>query len=363
VLVVLGDNLSPSFTAYFNARAQDQSSGLEILPARMTVFNHDRPFATHEPRAELCPPGAQAEYDAYKAKLKDQPVAVIQSLSGETGQNFMKLLTTIRTLKAHGAGKITVGLPYFPGRQDRAFAEEGRMASLLAEDIPFFLKAAGADRIIISEMHSRAGEDFCRAAFDESNTVFLSSMPLFRDELTVSGLEAGDIICGAPDGANKPGDAGLKRAYDLAYSIHQAPAFAPEEEPKKIFKLEKNRVGLKSPDIKFISGDVAGKTCVMVDDMGDSCGTLRKGAQALAGEKAADIRVFLTHWMGDLASLQTTLNDTRTDGTPLIGHLTLTDTAPGIEDDVAKLDESLRGRVSVLSTAPLFEQAILNFRI
>lgn len=357
MLLIFGNSLSSTLRRYFKEAAAQGRDSFQILPASIGNFRSSESFSELFYRD-----GAVGAYEDNLRRLQGQPVTIIQSMAAPVGDHAMQLLLSARTLKRYGAGSITVAMPFAAfARQDRQFA--GRFCSVAADDFPFLLKAAGVDRVMTIEAHSRAAEKFYTDHFGVNNVAFLSSTALFAADLKENC--SGDIVIGAPDGADKPGDAGQRRAQDLACAFWNVSSLRTNEERKKLFRIAKGHVGVNQTKILSFDGDVRGKDCVLVDDMTDSGGTILNAAHTLKENGAKSVRAYLTHGLFNAKALARILSATEKDGSFAVDHLVVTDTVPGQERKVTtaqKIYPGVKDRVTVLSVAPLLERAVLHKR-
>ncbi len=381
-LLILAPNLTPSFKAYFNQLAANPANGLEIIPASIGVFNGDHPDATEEAFCEFWYGAPPEEFDAHVAKLQktedheSPPVIVIQSLSGNSGRHIQELEAIHSTLDEHGhTGPRKVMAPYIPYvRQDKL--DKGRVGSRMGKRFPKQLYNSGFEEITTLEVHSRKAEEYISQAF-RGRANLLSSTSLFADDLRARGLTPENTVILAPDGADKPGDAGQRRAHELAAEFHRVAEVPTDKEYEWLAKLYKVRTpgkeaGTNSAVLTWDDkNNVAGKHCVIVDDVGDSLGTAADTAKLLLEHGALSVDVYLSHQGRNSESLENKVLRNKFNGRNVIDHITFTDSCPGIERHIAALAAKTHGdgapkypdvrdRIRVLSTAPMFGAAILN---
>ena len=369
MLVVLGNGISSTLRAHFRSRASGKgASALCLAPVSFGVFKSSEPFT--EPYYRK---GGQPlpDFEEKKALLAGQPVTIVQSTAAPVSERAFHLLLAVRTLRRYGVGQITLAMPFAAfARQDRKFP--GRFCSVAGDDFPHFLKKANEAlegespappmRIITQEVHSKAAEKFYVSHFGRDNVAFLSSTTLFAEDIRAH--ESGDIVIGAPDGADKPGDAGQRRAYDLATLFWKAASLSPDEQKEKMFRISKAHVGGQSTKVVSFDGSVAGKTGVIVDDMTDSGGTVLNAGRTLKENGAIRTVAYLTHALFNARALRKILTETMPDGRPVIDRLVVADTVPGIGRKIARLEKEfpgISGRITVLETGSLMEKRILSF--
>lgn len=354
MLIVLGNNVPQSFRDHFNARAKNPASNIDLMEVQGDNFPNS------EARPDLFPGETPEEFAANSAKLKGQPVTIIQSLARTEDEDVnaqaFKLMSAIRTLKRHGAGEITVAMPFAAfARQDRIMA--GKHSAVLGDDFPFFLKAAGADRIITAEVHSKAAEAFYTDHFGKENVTFLSLADLYAQNLlsATDGVSKDKIVVGAPDGANKTGDAGVRRADELAAVLWPS----EYKDPSHRFGIEKVRNG-SATTIKKFTGDVEGRIAVTVDDMSDSGGTCIHAAQVQKDHGATETRVYLAHGLFNEKAIERVLTEKAADGKAAIDNIMVADTVPGLAEKFATAAKKYPGRVTALDVSSLFEREIMR---
>lgn len=391
-LLILAPNLTPSFKAYFNQLAAAPANGLEIIPTSIGVFNGDHPDATEEAFAEFWyepptdDPAEQRQrlerYEEHLAIIQGKdgepspPVIVIQSLSGNSGRHIQELEAIHSTLDEHGhTGPRKIVAPYMPYvRQDRV--EKGRVGSQMGKRFPKQLHNSGFEEITTLEVHSRKAEEYITQAF-KGRANLLSSTKLFADDLRARGFTPENTIILAPDGANKQGDAGQRRARELTAEFHNVASVPPEMKYKWMAMLSKVRTpgaeaGTSTTKLTWDDqNDVAGKHCVIVDDVGDSLGTAADTARLLLEHGALSVDVYLSHQGRNSESLENKVLRNKFNGRNVIDHITFTDSCPGVERHIATLAAKAHGdgapkypdardRIRVLSTAPMFGATILN---
>jgi ribose-phosphate pyrophosphokinase len=234
----------------------------------------------------------------------------------------MQLIFTVKNAHDLGAKNIIVAAPFMPyNRQDRGF--DDRFFSIGSKYYAEMLKNAGATHIISSEMHSKASEQFYLDVFGADNVVLLQNAGLFAQD--VKKNQTNDPVIGAPDGADKPTDAGQRRANELRSVLGLTKKF-------KIWKSHQDG-DVNATEIKKFSGNVKGQDCVIIDDLTDSGGTLVNAATTLKQKGAKSVTCYLSHGVlvGNAAerllSLSATLN-----GAAAIDRLAIIDSIPSVAD-------------------------------
>jgi ribose-phosphate pyrophosphokinase len=207
--------------------------------------------------------------------VRGADVFMIQTHADPVNESIMEQLVVIDALKRASAKRITAVVPYYGySRQDKkALAREPVSAKLVAD----CLTVAGADRVVSVDLHSGQIQGFFDFPFDH-----LTALPLLADYLQDDiGLENdGDLVVVAPDAGR------VKVAERLREQLHADLAF--------IYKRRSRREAHKIERMTVV-GDVAGKPCILIDDMIDTGGTMVEGARALQERGAGDVYVAATH--------------------------------------------------------------------
>jgi ribose-phosphate pyrophosphokinase len=213
-------------------------------------------------------------YVRSEESARGSDVFVIQTHADPVNESIMEQLVMIDALKRASAKRITGVIPYYGySRQDKkALSREPISARLIAD----CLTVAGADRVVSVDLHSGQIQGFFDYPFDH-----LTALPLLADYLQDDiGLENGDLVVVAPDAGR------VKVAERLREQLHADLAF--------IYKRRSRREAHKIERMTVV-GAVAGKPCILIDDMIDTGGTMVEGARALQAQGAEDIYVAATH--------------------------------------------------------------------
>ena len=211
-------------------------------------------------------------YVQIQESVRGCDVFLIQPTCPPVNENIMELLIVLDALKRASAEKITVVMPYFGyGRQDRkAAGREPITAKLIAE----LLSRAGTDRVLALDLHATQIMGFFDVLVDH-----LFATPVLVDYIHSLGLK--DIVVVSPDVG------GVTRARAYAKKLNDAP----------IAILDKRRPVDKHNTVEVINiiGETKSKTCILVDDMIDTAGTITQGAALLMKEGAKDVLALVTH--------------------------------------------------------------------
>ncbi|MGL4819644.1 MAG: ribose-phosphate diphosphokinase [Bacilli bacterium] len=196
-------------------------------------------------------------------------VFVIQSTSYPVNEHIMELLILIDALKRASAAKINVVIPYYGyARQDRkARAREPITAKLVAN----LLETAGAHRVITLDLHAPQIQGFFDIPIDH-----LMGVPILGDYFEKKNFN--DVVIVSPD------HGGVTRARKLADRL-KAP----------IAIIDKRRPRPNVSEVMNIVGNVEGKTCILIDDIIDTAGTITLAANALVESGAKDVYACCTH--------------------------------------------------------------------
>ena len=195
--------------------------------------------------------------------IRGAHVYIVQSTSDPVNDNLMELLIMIDALRRASAKTINVVMPYYGyARQERkAQSREPITAKLVANMITI----AGADRVLTLDLHAPQIQGFFDIPVDH-----LIGVPLLADYFLEKGLFGEDVVVVSPD------HGGVVRARKLADFLKSPIAI-----------IDKRRPRPNVSEVMNIIGDVAGKKCIIIDDMIDTAGTITLAAAALL-DKGAD---------------------------------------------------------------------------
>ncbi|MBI3525453.1 MAG: ribose-phosphate pyrophosphokinase [Betaproteobacteria bacterium] len=202
--------------------------------------------------------------------VRGKDVFVLQSTSAPTNDNLMELLIMVDALKRASAGRITTVIPYFGyARQDRR--PRSARVSIAAKVVANMLQAAGVQRLLTVDLHA----DQIQGFFD----------------IPVDNIYAGPILLG--DIWKQRHDALVVVSPDIG-GVVRARALAKHLEADLAI-IDKRRPKANVAEVMNLIGEVNGRTCVIVDDMVDTAGTLCKAAQALKQQGALKVLAYCTH--------------------------------------------------------------------
>ncbi len=196
-------------------------------------------------------------------------IYIIQSTCSPVTERLMEVLLCIDACKRASAHSITCVMPYFGyARQDRKAKARQPISAKLVADL---LTTAGADRVITTDIHAAQIQGFFNIPFDDVN-----ALPLFYRYFSSLNLE--NVVCVSPD------HGGVVRTSRLAEKMN-----AP------IAIIDKRRPEPNKAEVIGIVGDIKDKTCIIVDDIVDTAGTLCAAANKLKELGAKRIFAAITH--------------------------------------------------------------------
>ncbi|HVZ17734.1 MAG TPA: ribose-phosphate pyrophosphokinase [Terriglobales bacterium] len=201
--------------------------------------------------------------------VRGADVFIVQPTCNPVDEHIIELLLFIDALKRASARRITPVIPYFGyARQDRKDKPRSPISSKLVADL---LTVAGADRALVMDLHAPQLQGFFNIPVDH---IFAS--PVLVDYFRKLALP--DLTVVSPDAG------GVERARFFAKKMDSALAI-----------VDKRRVAMDVTEVMHVIGDVQGRTCVILDDIIDTAGTLCKTAKALKDNGAARIFACATH--------------------------------------------------------------------
>ena len=249
-------------------------------------------------------------------------VFIVQPTCAPANDTLMELLILVDAFRRASAKRITLVMPYYGySRQDKKVKPREPVTARLVADL---ITAAGAHRVLAVDLHAGQIQGFFQLPLDH-----LYAGPLLGAHFAERGLSDGDTVVVSPDVG------GVGRARGMAEMLHSPLAIIAKRRP------EPNKV-----EIMEIIGDIRGKSCVMVDDMIDTGGSLVSGACALMERGARRVFACCTHGVLSGPAID------RIEDSPL-SEVVVTDTIP-LDDD----KKSRTSKISVISVAPLLANAI-----
>jgi ribose-phosphate pyrophosphokinase len=254
--------------------------------------------------------------------VRGMDVFIVQPTCAPVNETLMEVLILTDAFRRASARRITLVMPYYGyARQDKKIKPREPVTARLVADL---ITTSGADRVLCVDLHAKQIQGFFQIPLDH-----LFAGPLLGSHFAERGLANPDTVVVSPDVG------GVGRARGMAEMLHAPIAIIVKRRP------EANQV-----EIMEIIGDVRGKTCVIVDDMVDTGGSLISGANALMDRGARRIFACCTH-----AVLSHPAVERIQDGP--IEELVITDTIP-----LGNGKRAACPKISVISVAPLLADAI-----
>ena len=254
--------------------------------------------------------------------VRGQDVFVLQPTNAPTAENLMELLVLVDALKRASVNSVTAVVPYFGyARQDRR--PRSARVPITAKVAAKMFGAVGTDRLLTIDLHA----DQIQGFFDIPVDNVYSSPLLLADIWRTHGTE--NLIVVSPDVG------GVVRARSIAKRLDDA----------DLAIIDKRRPRANVATVMNIIGDVEGKTCVLVDDIVDTAGTLCAAAAALKNHGARKVVAYCTHPVLSGAAISNVTNSQ-------LDELVVTDTIP--------LSETARlcPRIRQLSVAELLAETV-----
>ncbi len=209
-------------------------------------------------------------YIEINENIRGNSIFIVQSISSPANDNLMELLLCIDALKRSSAKNITAVIPYFGyARQDRKVVPRTSISAKLVSNL---ITKAGADRVVTVDLHAGQIQGFFDIPVDN-----LFSTPIFARHAKKK-IKSKKIICVAPDVG------GTERARALGKLLNVGLAIVDKRRPKP-----------GQSEVMNVIGDVKDQTCIIVDDIIDSGGTIVNAAKALKSRGAKDVYVYITH--------------------------------------------------------------------
>ena len=252
--------------------------------------------------------------------MRGHDVFVIQPTCPPVNEHLMELFIILDALRRASAGRVTAVIPYYGyARKERKTQPREPISAKLVAN---FITLAGADRLLLFDLHAEAIEGFFDVPTDH-----LSPHRIFSAYLKTLGLKHITIV--APDAG------GGRRAEAVANDLGAPIAFGYKRRPDE-----------QSVEVIAVSGDVRGRDCVVIEDIITTGGTVSKLAAALRQQGANRVLIVATHPVlsGDAMDRLRKAD---------VEELIVTDTIP---IPAEKLGSSLK----VLSVAPLLAEAIIR---
>ncbi|WP_281273341.1 ribose-phosphate pyrophosphokinase [Sinobacterium caligoides] len=252
--------------------------------------------------------------------VRGKDVFIIQSTCEPTNDNLMELIFMVDGLRRASAQRITAVVPYFGyARQDRRVRSS--RVPISAKAVAEMMEKAGVDRVLTVDLHAEQIQGFFDVPVDN-----VYGSPVLLDDISRQNYE--NLVVVSPD------IGGVVRARAVAKSLEVDLAI-----------IDKRRPQANVAQVMNIIGDVDGRTCLLVDDMVDTAGTLCKAAEALKEKGATRVIAYCTHPVLSGKALDNITNSA-------LDELVVTDTIP--------LSPAAKNCVKIrqLTMAPLIAEAV-----
>ena len=252
--------------------------------------------------------------------VRGKDVFIVQSTCAPTNDNLMELLVLVDALRRASAARITAVVPYFGyARQDRRV--RSARVPITAKVVADMMVRVGVDRVLTVDLHAEQIQGFFDCPVDN----VYGSPVLLKD---IEKQRYNDLLVVSPDVG------GVVRARAIAKQLDTDLAI-----------IDKRRPQANVAEVMNIIGDVSGKTCLLVDDIVDTAGTLCTAASALKKQGADRVIAYCTHPVLSGPAIER-INDSNLD------ELVVTDTIPLSEAAIAT------GRIRSLSMADMLAESI-----
>ena len=258
--------------------------------------------------------------------VRGKDVFIIQPTCSPTNENLMELLVMIDALKRASASRITAVIPYYGyARQDRR--SRSARVPISAKLVARMIEQAGAHRLLTVDLHADQIQGFFDIPVDN-----VYSSPILLGDIWRQQYQ--NLIVVSPDVG------GVVRARALAKRLNDA----------DLAIIDKRRPKANVSEIMHIIGDVEGRTCVLVDDLVDTAGTLCHAAAALKKHGAIKVVAYCTHAVLSGAAMH------NTNGSEL-DELVVTDTIPLSQEAIES------GKIRQLSVAEMLAETIRRIAV
>jgi len=252
--------------------------------------------------------------------VRGRDVFIIQSMSAPVNNNLMELLILIDAMKRASAGRINAVIPYYGyARQDRKAKARDPITAKLVADL---IEKAGADRVVTMDLHAAQIQGFFDIPVDH-----LFGIPVLAKYFKKKKLQ--DLIIVSPDHGS------VTRARTMAQPLNVPIAI-----------VDKRRGKANESEVMNVIGEIKDKTCILVDDLIDTAGTITNAANKLTELGAKEVYACATHGVLSGEAVKRIRESS-------IKELVVLNTVP--MDDKKNL-----GKLKVLSVAKIFAEAMSN---
>jgi len=252
--------------------------------------------------------------------VRGKDVFILQSTCAPTNDNLMELILMVDALRRASAARITAVVPYFGyARQDRRV--RSARVPISAKVVADMMVKAGVDRVMTMDLHADQIQGFFDVPVDN-----VYGSPILLDDIERQNYD--DLVVVSPDVG------GVVRARAIAKQLNVDLAI-----------IDKRRPQANQAQVMHIIGEIEGRTCVVVDDMIDTAGTLCKAGEALKDHGAARVVAYATHPILSGPAVDNITNS-------VLDEVVVTDTIP-LADHARR-----SGKIRQLSVAGLIAEAI-----
>lgn len=257
--------------------------------------------------------------------VRGKDVFVLQSTCMPTNDTLMEVMVMVDALKRASAGRITAAIPYFGyARQDRR--PRSARVGITAKVVANMLTSAGVDRMLTMDLHSDQIQGFFDIPVDN-----VYAAPILLGDVWKHDYK--NLVVVSPDVG------GVVRARALAKRLESELAI-----------IDKRRPRPNVAKVMHIIGDVAGRTCVLMDDLVDTANTLCEAAQALKDHGAEKVVAYCTHAVLSGSAVERIENSQ-------LDELVVTDTIP-LREDARNCS-----RIRELSVAELLAETVRRISV
>lgn len=254
--------------------------------------------------------------------VRGREVFILQSTCAPTNESLMEVLIMADALRRASAGRITAAMPYFGyARQDRR-PRSARVA-ITAKLVANMLGAAGVDRVMTMDLHADQIQGFFDVPVDN-----IYATPILLSDVLSKNME--DLIVVSPD------IGGVARARAFAKQLECDLAIVDKRRPKA-----------NVSEVMNIIGDIEGRSCLLIDDMVDTAGTMCKAAEVLKARGAKHVSAYCTHPVLSGPAIERI-------NASVLDELVVTDTIP------LSVDGAASSKIRQLSCAKLLGETIIR---
>jgi ribose-phosphate pyrophosphokinase len=253
--------------------------------------------------------------------VRGKDVFIIQPTCAPTNDNLMELIVMADALRRSSAARITAVVPYFGyARQDRRV--RSARVPISAKVVADMMAIVGIDRVLTVDLHAEQIQGFFDVPVDN-----LFGSPVLLDDINRRNYENQMVV--------SPDIGGVVRARAVAKQLNDC----------DLAIIDKRRPKANEAKVMHLIGDVKDRTCIMVDDMVDTAGTLCKAAEALKDFGAAKVVAYCTHPVLSGAAMDNLNNS-------VLDELVVTNTIPLSKEMLTN------ERIRVLDIAPMLAEAV-----